>query len=80
MPVYRVAVTYEYYAMADTPEEACDLADDAGGDAYLRNGALARMVDPTLKLPDDDLDLLVYGPDADITLREALQYHSQNKE
>jgi hypothetical protein len=72
MPVYRVTVEFDFYAVADSPIDACWLADEAARDIALEHSAFAQPVTEANVTCTDELDYLVYGPDRDVTLREAL--------
>jgi len=72
MPVYRVTVEFEFYAMADSPMDACWLADEAARDIALEHSAFAQPITEANVTCPDDLDYLVYGADDEVTLREAL--------
>lgn len=69
--LYRVTVEFTYYAVADTSIDAESHASDAFHDEDWMSIASAQQVSQR-ELPDWDGDALVYGPDKDTTLDEAL--------
>jgi hypothetical protein len=72
MPVYKVTVQFEFYAVGSSPEYACWLADEAAEDVALEHSALAQPITDADVTCVEDLDDLVYGADDEVTLREAL--------
>ena len=73
MPVYKVTVEFEYYALTSNRERARSLATEAARDVSLPFMALAKPVDPA-GMHAIDLEAPVYGPNKDVTVREALQH------
>jgi hypothetical protein len=72
MPVYKVTVEFEFYAVGSSPEYACWLADEAAYDHSLGYNASAQPIAEADVTCPEDLDELVYGADDEVTLREAL--------
>jgi hypothetical protein len=73
MPVYRVTVEFEYYAIGSDPEYACWLASEVADErVLLEHSALAQPITDADVTCPEDLDELVYGADDEVTLREAL--------
>jgi len=73
MGLYKVTVEYEFFALTDSMDMACGLAVEASRDAGLADLAFAQTVEAA-DVHGADLEALVYGPDRDVTLREALQH------
>jgi hypothetical protein len=74
MPIFRVTVELDYFVKVDSPEQACRLASYVVRDIDLEEHAYAEHLDEYNTPCEEDpaMDSLVYGPDEDITLREAL--------
>ena len=69
--LYEVHVELTYYAVADSPAGAEALCSDAFDDLYAPDYASAHEVSSKCPLEWPG-DALVYGPDSDTTLDEAL--------
>ena len=75
--LYRVEITLEYAVLADSREEAESYADDALRDTNVSDHATARLMRDRkgrYLYPDGwDDHSLVYGPDTDVSLKEAVE-------
>lgn len=75
--LYRVEITLKYAVLADSREEAESYADDALRDTNASDYATARLMRDSkgrYQYPDGwDDHSLVYGPDTDVSLREAVE-------
>jgi len=73
MPVYKVTVQFEFYAVGSSPEYARWLANEAADEYSLEYKAFAQLITDADVTCPEDLDELVYGADDEgMTLREAL--------
>ena len=68
MPLYRVQVTYEYFALTSTPQEAAALATEAAK-VEAEFGICGVMEDDGSGTWPNHA--VVYGPDEDVTLGQA---------
>ena len=77
MRLYRVKITLEYAALATSKEEAESYADDVLADTRGGDNAVARLMRDAkgrYSYPEGwDDHSLVYGPDRDVSLREATE-------
>jgi len=70
--LYEVTVEFTYYALTDSAREAESFADDAFRDECWDDVASAREVTAAAQHLEWHGDTLVYGPDEDTTLDQAL--------